>query len=99
VVPTTTGGAPRACAKFRPRTPVLALAHDPLVAAQLTVDWGVRPIQIEKEELGEGQELSRALELALEVGPLEPGDRVVLTAGSTPYLPGGTNVISVRELS
>jgi pyruvate kinase len=99
VVPTTTGAAARACVKFRPRTPVLALAHDPLVASQLTVDWGVRPIEVEKEDLGDEEELTRALEIAREAGPLVPGDRVVLTAGSTPYLAGGTNVISVRELS
>src|SRR3712207_4079701 len=29
VVPTSTGGTPRACAKYRPRRPLVALAHQP----------------------------------------------------------------------
>jgi pyruvate kinase len=98
VVPTTSGGAIRACAKFRPRTPVLALAHDPLVARQLALEWGVRPVVVEADELGDEHELTRALMIARELGPLEPGDRVVLTAGPTAYAPGATNVIVVREL-
>jgi pyruvate kinase len=99
VVPTTSGGSVRACVKFRPRTPVLALAYDPLVGRQLTLEWGVRPVLVEADELGDECELTRALVLARELGALEPGDRVVLTAGTTPYSPGATNVIAVRELS
>jgi pyruvate kinase len=99
VVPTTTGGAVRACVKFRPRTPVLALAYDPLVANQLTLEWGVQPVAAEAGDLGDEHELTRALEVARKVGPLETGDRVVLTAGPAAYSPGATNVVVVRELS
>jgi pyruvate kinase len=99
VVPTTTGGAVRACVKFRLRTPVLALAHDPLVARQLTLEWGVRPVVVEVDELGDEHELTRALLIAREQYPLERGDRVVLTAGPTAYSPGATNVIVMRELA
>jgi pyruvate kinase len=99
VVPTTTGGAVRACVKFRPRAPVLALAYDPLVARQLTLEWGARPVVVEAGELAEEQELNRALMIARELGPLERGDRVIITAGPKAYSPGATNVIAVRELS
>jgi pyruvate kinase len=99
VVPTTSGGAIRACVKFRPRTPVLALAYDPLVGRQLTLEWGVRPVLVEAGKDGDEPELTRALAIARELGPLEPGDRVVLTAGTTAYSPGATSVIVVRELS
>jgi pyruvate kinase len=99
VVPTTTGGAVRDCVKFRLRTPVLALAYDPLVARQLTLEWGVRPVLVDADELGDEHELTRTLGIARELGPLEPGDRVVLTAGPTAYSPGATNVIAVRDLS
>ena len=98
VIPTSTGEAARACAKFRPRTPVLALVYDPLVARQLSVDWGVRPLHLEPEELGDEHELCRALEVAREAGPLGPGDRVVLTGG-TRYSAPETDVIAVRELA
>jgi pyruvate kinase len=99
VVPTTTGGAVRACVKFRPRTPVLALAYDPLVARQLTLEWGVRPVIVEADALGDEDEVTRALLIARELGPLKRGDRVVLTAGTTAHSPGTTNVIVVREVS
>jgi pyruvate kinase len=41
VVPTSTGGTPRACAKYRPRRPLIVLAHQEGVAEQLAIDWGV----------------------------------------------------------
>jgi pyruvate kinase len=97
VVPTATGGAARACAKFRSPVPVLALAHDPVVAAQLTLEWGVRPVPVEVDDLSD--ELTRAVEVARDAGPLAAGDRVVLTAGPRAYASGATNVIVVRELS
>ena len=43
VVPTSTGGTPRACAKYRRRRPIIALAHQPGVADQLALEWGVYP--------------------------------------------------------
>jgi pyruvate kinase len=78
---------------------VLALAYDPLVARQLTLEWGVRPVLVEAGPDGDEQEVARALVIAQELGPLERGDRVVLTAGATAYSPGLTNVIVVREVS
>jgi pyruvate kinase len=97
VVPTTTGATARWCARFRPRMDVLALAHDPLVAAQLTLEWGVRPVLVEVG--GSLDELAdRAVQIAGEVGRLDPGDRVVLTAGPTAFTPGGTNAIVVRDV-
>jgi len=38
---------------------------------------------------------SRSLEAALNSGSIDPGDRVVLTAGTAVNLPGSTNVIKV----
>src|SRR3954463_11608826 len=46
IVPTSKGGAPRACAKYRTPRPIIALAHDPHVADQLTLEWGVDPREI-----------------------------------------------------
>jgi pyruvate kinase len=97
VVPTTTGGSARAAAKFRSPTLMLALAHDPRVAAQLTVEWGVQPVVV---DVGSSPlELTeQALDVARDVRGLTRGDRVVLTAGPRPFSPGATNVIVVREL-
>ena len=46
VVPTSTGGAARACAKYRRRRPIIALAYEPRAANQLTLEWGVQPAAV-----------------------------------------------------
>jgi pyruvate kinase len=57
----------------------------------------VRPVPVEVDDLSD--ELTRAVEVARDAGPLAAGDRVVLTAGPRAYASGATNVIVVRELS
>jgi pyruvate kinase len=97
VVPTTTGGAARACAKFRPATRIVALAHDPVVADQLTIEWGVQPLAVDVG--GSPKDLiDAALGIACKLGSLVSGDRVVLTVGPRTFSSGATNAIVVREL-
>jgi pyruvate kinase len=97
VVPTTTGGTARACAKFRSSVPILAIAHDPMVAAQLTTESGIHPVVADVD--GSPKErVERALDIAREAAGLVSGDRVVLTAGPHAFSPGATNFIVVREL-
>jgi pyruvate kinase len=97
VVPTATGGSVRACSKYRPRPPIIALTHDPDVAEQLTLEWGVYPVVADlAESLDEF--VDAALELARDFAGLTTGDRVVLTNGLHPGAPGATNVIVGRAL-
>jgi pyruvate kinase len=98
IVPTATGGAPRACAKYRARRPIIALAHDRRIADQLTLEWGVYPTTMivaeSVDELIDG-----ALAVARDFAALPSGARVVLTAGRQTGTPGATNLITVREMS
>ena len=97
IVPTSTGRAPRSCVKFRARQGVIALAHDPMVADQLAVEWGVQPATM--EVAGSVDELiEAALEFSKEVGDLPAGARVVLTGGRRTGTPGATNLITLREI-
>jgi pyruvate kinase len=98
VVPTATGGAARACSKYRRRRPIIALAHDPLVAAQLTLEWGVYPASTRVAESVDDM-IDEALEAAAEnFAELGSSATVVLTAGRRTGTPGATNLIMVREL-
>ena len=98
VVPTATGGAARACSKYRRRRPIIALAHDPLVAAQLTLEWGVYPASMDVAESVDDM-IDEALEAAAKNFPeLGSTATVVLTAGRRTGTPGATNLIMVREL-
>jgi pyruvate kinase len=96
VVPTSTGGTPRACAKYRPRRPLIVLAHQEGVAEQLAIDWGVYATRMEHADTVD-ELIDSALEGARDFAGLEPGSKVVITAGRA-GIPGGTNLIMIREV-
>jgi pyruvate kinase len=97
VVPTSTGGAARACAKYRHRRPIVAPAHDPAVANQLTLEWGVYPTTMAVAETVDDM-IDLALVTARDYAGLPTGAVVVLTAGRRTGTPGATNLIMVREI-
>ncbi len=97
IVPTATGGAPRACAKYRVPRPIIAVAHDRRVADQLTLEWGVDPtlagIAKDVDEM-----IDAALSVARDAAGVPTGATVVITAGRRTGTPGATNLIMVREI-
>lgn len=97
IVPTSTGGGPRACAKFRHRRPIIALAYDPRAANQLTLEWAVQPAPVEVADTVD-EMIDGALLAARELAELPSGARVVVAAGQRTGTPGGTNLIMVREI-
>jgi pyruvate kinase len=97
VIPTATGGGARACAKYRPGQPIIALAHDPLVAQQLTLEWGVMPVTTSLAESVD-ELVDQSLETARDVGGVPVDGRVVLTAGRRTGTPGATSLIMLREI-
>ena len=97
VIPTSTGGGARACAKFRPRRPIVALTHEPRVATQLTLEWGVRPVPLAVAESVE-ELVEFALVAVRDGARLPSGATVVLTAGRRTGTPGATSLIMVREI-
>jgi pyruvate kinase len=92
VVPTATGGSARACSKYRPRQPIIALTHDPLVAKQLTLEWGVIPVVADVAQSLD-ELVSAAQHFAREFAGLRSGDRIVMTNGQRPGAPGATNAV------
>jgi pyruvate kinase len=97
IVPSSTGGAARACAKYRKRRPIIALAHQPGVADQLTLEWGVYPTSMPTADTVD-EMIELALVTARDYAGLEPGSRVVLTSGRRTGTPGATNLVMVREI-
>jgi len=97
IVPSSTGGAARACAKYRRRRPIIALTHSPGIAEQLTLEWGVYPTSMPAAETVD-EMIDLALLIARDFAGLDPGARVVLTAGRRTGTPGGTNLVMVREI-
>jgi pyruvate kinase len=95
LVPTYTGRTASAVARHRPRRPIIAVTHKRDAVQQLALEWGVVPSQIEQAK--DVEDLwATALDAARETGLVEPGDRVVITAGTAVNVPGTTNVIKVE---
>jgi pyruvate kinase len=94
LVPTFTGRTASAVARLRPRRPIVGLSHHQTAVQQMALEWGVTPVLMPQSD--DVEDLwSRSIESALNSGSVDPGDRVVLTAGTAVNLPGSTNVIKV----
>jgi pyruvate kinase len=98
IVPTTSGATPRVCSQYRPCQPIIALAHDPVVVEQLSLEWGVYPVLADVTQSVDDL-VETALHVARDFAGLGKGDRVVLTAGRQPGTTGATNVIVGQELT
>jgi len=94
LVPTFTGRTANAVARLRPRRPIVALTHIDWAMRQLALEWGVTPLFI--SESPDVEDLwRRSIDAAREAGLVQPGDRVVITAGTAVNIAGSTNVIKV----
>jgi pyruvate kinase len=96
LVPTSLGGSPRACAKYRRRRPIIALPHAQAIANQLTLEWGVYPRTMPMTESAD-ELIESALLTAKEFAGIPTGALVVITAGRQTGATGATNLITVRE--
>ena len=64
---------------------------------QMAIEWGVIPLRI--PECADVEELwERSVDAARESGVVDPGDRVVITAGTAVNVAGSTNVIKVETV-
>src|SRR5580765_2329440 len=94
LVPTFSGRTASMVARLRPRRPIVGLSHHQYALQQMAVEWGVTPLLIPEQPNVEDL-WSLSIESAREAGIVQPGDRVVITAGTQVNIPGSTNVIKV----
>jgi pyruvate kinase len=95
LVPTFTGRTASAVARLRPRRPILGLTHHVDSLHHMALEWGVTSLQI--PECADVEELwATSMDAARRSGIVEPGDRIVITAGTAVNIPGSTNVIKVE---
>jgi pyruvate kinase len=94
VVPTFTGRTASAVARLRPRRPIIGCTHHRYSLRHMALEWGVTPMRI--PEATDVEDIwGRSLDAARASGFVQPGDRVVITAGTAVNIPGSTNVIKV----
>ena len=95
VTVTKSGGTARLIAKYRPACPLIGCATHPHVWRQLSLLWGVIPIQM-REEQDTFELFEHSLEEAKAAGYLDDGDVAVITAGVPLGRSGTTNLINVH---
>jgi pyruvate kinase len=95
---TTTGTTARRLAAHRPGLPLLAFTPDPAVRSQLALSWGVETFVM--PPVANTDDMVREVDKAmLELHRGQPGDPVVIVAGTPPGKPGNTNTIRVHPLA
>ncbi len=94
---TQTGDSARRMSRLRSATPLLDFSPEPATRSQLALRWGVEtflaPAVHHTDDMV--RQVDRAL---LELGRCNPGDLVVIVAGSPPGIPGSTNALRVHRM-
>jgi pyruvate kinase len=90
---TETGFTSRSISKFRPDCPILAITVSPDVVRKLAMNWGVTAMLFEGERSDQAM-IEFALRRARDLGYVQHGDVVVVTAG-TGGETGSTDTIRV----
>ncbi|MFP3868707.1 MAG: pyruvate kinase [Desulfobacteraceae bacterium] len=92
ITSTNSGATARLISRFRPRTPLIGVSSRKATWRQLSLTWGVFPL--ETSELRDTEHMVKVVEeRATEVGWLSKGEKVVITAGTPFGKRGVTNFI------
>jgi pyruvate kinase len=91
---TATGRTASEIARLRPRRPMIGLSHHQQAVQQMALEWGVLPLSM-PSTVHVDDLWKRSVETARASGVVQPGDLVVLIAGTAVNLSGSTNVIKV----
>ncbi|MFR9802841.1 pyruvate kinase [Pseudonocardia sp. RS010] len=91
------GDTVRRLARLHTRLPLLAFTPAPEVRSQLAMTWGVETFLVEAVDSTDAmvRQVDHAM---LSIGRFQPGDLVVIVAGSPPSTVGSTNLIRVHRL-
>jgi len=94
---TQSGDTVKRLARLHTRLPLLAFTPEPSVRSQLSLVWGTETFLVPKVDSTD--EMMRQVDISmLSIGRYQPGDLVVIVAGSPPGTVGSTNLIRVHRL-
>ena len=91
---TKSGTTAKMISRFRPDMPIIACTPDASTYRQLSLSWGVIPVQIGEERISDVL-FDHAVHASVDTGLIKKGDLVVLTAGVPLSISGMTNLIKV----
>ncbi|MGP3921725.1 pyruvate kinase [Streptomyces sp. 8N616] len=94
---TQSGDTVRRLSRYRSPIPVLAFTPEAATRSQLNLTWGVETFLGPRVDSTD-EMIQQVDEQLLKIGRCEPGDVVVITAGSPPGVPGKTNLVRVHHI-
>jgi pyruvate kinase len=94
---TMTGETARRLARYRSPIPLLAFTQLQATRSQLALTWGVETFIV--PQVRHTDDMVRQVQKALlDIGRCQPGDKIVIVAGSPPGTPGRTNALRVHRI-
>lgn len=94
---TTSGSTAQRVAKYRPKTPILAITTSDSISRKLSLYWGIYALRT--GICGSIEEVfHQGTQLAVESGLAVKGDLIVVTAGVPLGTPGNTNMLKVQKV-
>ena len=94
---TMSGSTARMVARYRPRSPILAVSPNQATRNRLCLSWGVVPMPL--EQVRDSDEMvAQSVDAALRAGLVKKGDRVIITAGIPLERTGTTNLLRVYDI-
>ena len=96
VAATSSGHTARMISKYRPKANILAATYSERVQRGLTLVWGVQAFVIAEPENVDDM-LNNVTALAKEKGFAQPGDAIVITAGTPIRESGTTNLMKIER--
>jgi len=94
---TQSGDTVRRLARLHTRLPLLAFTPEPAVRSQLAMSWGVETFLVPSVDSTDAM-VRQVDQSMLSIERFQPGDLVVIVAGSPPGTIGSTNLIRVHRL-
>jgi pyruvate kinase len=97
VVPTLSGRSARLISAHRPTVPIYAFSPGRETVRRCNLMWGVQAAWMRRHEVTE-ELIADAARRAVELGWVQPGQRVGITAGLPSGRPGTTSLFQVQEV-
>jgi pyruvate kinase len=97
VVPTLSGRSARLVSAHRPEIPIYALSPGKETVRRCSLMWGVQAARMKRHEVTE-ELIADAINRVVELGWVERGQRVGVTAGLPSGRPGTTSLFQVQQV-